>query len=366
MKTQQGQQIEKQKMRMNCSKGGRSKTSSSWRSGGGGWHESAGRMGRSLVVSAVCAVCCLVAVTITIEKERPAAAPAVRQPALHVTTTTHIPWNTSEYRETDFIGWAESRSYHEPGAPNVPLHMNVTTALLRTVLQRQAIFWGSNPDGGFRTHVARVENGVPVAPWYSISNESLTAENFFTGVTRYDDLTPSTDYGFVIELLIHGKWYLHLNGTFRTWQEEGSLITSANPLLFGFGSCINPMWGDRSGKSLRLLASWDPGPRFFLFIGDFIYFGDERPHEPEEYVRYYRRKLRTREVIAAMRKTPWMFQFDDHEVHDDYISGGDPSTHPFHNSAMRAWDRMIADANPPIPRVPNASLAQMQYVRWHE
>eukprot|EP01064_Diplonema_japonicum_P020561 TRINITY_DN3015_c0_g1_i1.p1 TRINITY_DN3015_c0_g1~~TRINITY_DN3015_c0_g1_i1.p1 ORF type:complete len:575 (+),score=93.47 TRINITY_DN3015_c0_g1_i1:56-1780(+) len=273
--------------------------------------------------------------------------------------------------EGEFFSWTDSLSLRDPKLENRPSLVVLVTALLRTVLQKEAKFWGRNPWGGIRVHIAPLHGGklgdkrkswVPLQ-WTTQTVHTTNATDFTT-VMQFTSLTPTTVYAYVILLQINGTWHTHYEATFKTFPEAGTLFSS--PLVFGFGSCITPNnRGTATGASLRLLSSWGNALQFFLFIGDFIYFWDELPHTTDEYNRYYYRRLMTREVVNAMRAHPWMFQFDDHEVHNDYSSGGDPSTHPYHAPAMVAWDNMIARANP-TPNPPfTVPAVDMPYVRWY-
>ena len=133
--------------------------------------------------------------------------------------------------------------------------------------------------------------------------------------------------------------------------------------IFGFGSCLNPVDAKTSGQSVALLETW--GLKFFFFIGDFIYFWDELPHESQEYNRYYYRKLLTKEIISAMRSTPWMFQFDDHEIHNDWVSEGLPQDHKYYKEAFFSYGNMLGGANPPINSPVAIPASERDYVKWY-
>eukprot|EP01060_Flectonema_neradi_P029648 TRINITY_DN4140_c0_g1_i2.p2 TRINITY_DN4140_c0_g1~~TRINITY_DN4140_c0_g1_i2.p2 ORF type:complete len:281 (+),score=41.26 TRINITY_DN4140_c0_g1_i2:896-1738(+) len=70
-----------------------------------------------------------------------------------------------------------------------------------------------------------------------------------------------------------------------------------------------------------------------------------------------------------MRSSPWFFQFDDHEVHNDYVSGPRPDPNSsVHREFLFSWDNMIAKANPKNPpavvgKIPPEDLP---FVRWYQ
>eukprot|EP01059_Diplonema_ambulator_P024321 TRINITY_DN4022_c0_g1_i2.p1 TRINITY_DN4022_c0_g1~~TRINITY_DN4022_c0_g1_i2.p1 ORF type:complete len:529 (+),score=106.53 TRINITY_DN4022_c0_g1_i2:83-1669(+) len=272
-----------------------------------------------------------------------------------------VPWRADPVWDGEYFGWVESLEYRDPKLENRPSYVVLVSAMLRTVLQKEVKFWGRNPYGSVRVHL-RKKWGTQ----WDTQTTLPTNTTDYTTVITFAELTPSTEYQYVIQLQLNGTWYTHYEDTLETFPTEGQLIPSEKPLVFGFGSCITPNRpGTMTGESLKLLAGWGKAVKFFLFIGDFIYFWDELPHVTPEYNRYYYRRLMTKEVVAAMRAYPWFFQFDDHEVHNDYASEGDPSTHPYHAPAMAAWDNMIARANPapnpPFPIPPK----ELPFVRWY-
>eukprot|EP01062_Namystynia_karyoxenos_P048878 TRINITY_DN3734_c0_g1_i1.p1 TRINITY_DN3734_c0_g1~~TRINITY_DN3734_c0_g1_i1.p1 ORF type:complete len:607 (+),score=126.44 TRINITY_DN3734_c0_g1_i1:130-1950(+) len=281
-------------------------------------------------------------------------------------------WGLPQFRQPE-VRWADAARLRDPQRPQRPsLFTNLTVGLLRGLSAGSAAFWARNPWGRVRVHLGRLPPGVhgagtswrtKVLRWLPPALAAPTLQSDFAVVLRFSELAPESRYGWAMALELNGTWHHHAAGTLRTFPAEGSLISAAEPLLFGFGSCINPTDRGPTGRSLELLARWDPALRFFFFIGDFIYFWDELPHELPEYLRFYYRKLATAEVLAAMRAVPFFFQYDDHEVHNDYASGGNPRKHPWHRPAMQAWDWMIAQANPPPP--PEVPSAERDLARWY-
>eukprot|EP00754_Rhynchopus_humris_P014298 Rhum_TRINITY_DN14381_c0_g1::Rhum_TRINITY_DN14381_c0_g1_i1::g.83692::m.83692/K01113/phoD; alkaline phosphatase D len=293
------------------------------------------------------------------------------------------PWQNATHWETPFIAWKDTEQYADAKQKDRPVYLKLQTAMLRTVLHDRAVFWGRNPDGQMRVFLAEHAEGneqsqliswgkvasfvlAEGAPrerhWAVQSSGELSNTTDYTAVVPFTSLTANTYYDYVIQLELNGTWHNHLNGTLKTFPKPGEIVTT--PFVFGFGSCLNPVQRNSpTGQSVALLESW--GLRFFLFIGDFIYFWDELPHTTDEYNRYYYRKLVTREVAHAMRSTPWMFQFDDHEIHNDWVSEGHPSKHKYYAPAMRSYNNLLASANPPINSPVAIPSTELPYVKWY-
>eukprot|EP01061_Rhynchopus_euleeides_P014927 TRINITY_DN2566_c0_g1_i3.p1 TRINITY_DN2566_c0_g1~~TRINITY_DN2566_c0_g1_i3.p1 ORF type:complete len:602 (+),score=160.48 TRINITY_DN2566_c0_g1_i3:56-1807(+) len=302
--------------------------------------------------------------------------------------TQENPWANASHWETPFIAWKDTELYRDPVRKDRPAYLRLTTGMLRTVLHDRALFWARNPDGAMRVFLAQDDRQVDGAAggarrrswsdtwervvsglkhevhleWILEETLRLPAATDHTGVVAFTGLKPDTPYRYVMQLDINGTWFNHLSGSLRTFPAPGSIVTT--PFVFGFGSCINPVdKRSNTGMSVKLLGDW--GLRFFFFLGDFIYFWDELPHVVEEYNRYYYRKLMTREVAHAMRSTPWMFQFDDHEVHNDWASEGNPGAHPYYKPAFEAWGNMISSANPPTGSPVAIPAADAPFVKWY-
>ncbi|KAK1638580.1 PhoD-like phosphatase-domain-containing protein, partial [Colletotrichum phormii] len=167
----------------------------------------------------------------------------------------------------------------------------------------------------------------------------ITDPNDHTGTFLLDGLEPDTPYTYTTNAS-HA-------GSFRTAAlspKQWSLIST---------SCIKPFYPYSPldhGLRIKGLEYLDQHvsanqPDMMLFLGDFIYI--DLPvalgWSPEHYTTAYRQVYASPSWSPALRSTPWLHVYDDHEIINDWAA----NETGLYQSAMRPYWSYQGHANPP-------------------
>ncbi len=198
---------------------------------------------------------------------------------------------------------------------------------------------------------------LPLSSDDSAAPNSTTEAADNTGFADLTGLEPNTRYYYGIEidsvladtrLDYHDPW-----PTFRTLPSEDTFYDEANNpdglfnvcFSIGCGGCQNPSKEISGGQYpnspsfATILKHHGDEIQFHFMNGDYTY--EEMRDGTAEGVRanYKLYMERGRNMSRLQRNVPWLFMYDDHEVHDNLFGAGEPGFSPDKN--MRYLQRDV-------------------------
>jgi phosphodiesterase/alkaline phosphatase D-like protein len=211
---------------------------------------------------------------------------------------------------------------------------------IASVNDTSATFWIRNPT---KTNVQlRVrphdDNNVASTNWQmTFVSPSITSTTDYTAWIIVNNLNSSTKYDWSFDDDDDNNTQFY---QFTTTPPPGT----KSPLTFYFGSCFvtnYPSFQSSPAWSYLLKYNLD----FILWIGDFIYADHPQTTgiEVDNYRILYRKVLSNPFMTKPLQTIPSYYQFDDHEVQDNWDKG---NTSPMFVHAMQAYREYLGGGNP--------------------